>query len=291
MNLFISSLVQSAAQAMGDNSTHTLYVEESTTYVNEHSLMSSFYDFMNPTSIAKGIHVVAGAFLIYWILRLEYATKLFGFKTDPTSMSLCNVMLHVALSACVTGYFVFFENREALSAVTLGRLPLYFLCAKYVLNWDSKYANVHRGDYAKKHHVSYCILITINSILVYLGSPIAKYPVMGGLYLALIQSIRAMLNTELTVERLEGSKAVEKSEIIALHRICATVTIQFTVFSLALLHEVKPVRAFGVELIANILCKLYKELVFNDSSKNGFNHKLGAFTTMIYISVVRFFWA
>lgn len=74
MNLFISSLVQSAAQAMGDNSTHTLHVEESTTYVNEYSLMSSFYDFMNPTSIAKGFHVVAGAFLIYWILRLEYAT-------------------------------------------------------------------------------------------------------------------------------------------------------------------------------------------------------------------------
>lgn len=73
MNLFISSLVQSAAQAMGDNSTHTLHVEESS-YVNSDSLMSSFYDFMNPTSIAKGIHVVAGAFLIYWILRLEYAT-------------------------------------------------------------------------------------------------------------------------------------------------------------------------------------------------------------------------
>lgn len=282
MNLFISSLLQSAAQAMGDNSTHTLHVEESTSYVNE---------YMNPTSIAKGIHVVAGAFLMYWILRLEYATKLFGFKTDPTSISLCNVMLHVALSACATGYFVFFENREALSAVTLGRLPLYFLCAKYVLNWDNKYANVHQGDYAKKHHISYCILLTINSILVYLGSPIAKYPVMGGLYLALIQSIRAMLNTKSTVERLEGSKAVEKSEIVALHRICATVTIQFTVFSLALIHEVKPIRAFGIELTANILCKLYKELAFNDSSKNGFNHKLGAFTTMIYISVVRFFWA
>ena len=65
MNLFISSLVQSAAQAMGDNSTHTLHVEESTLYVNE---------YMNPTSIAKGIHVLAGAFLIYWILRLKYAT-------------------------------------------------------------------------------------------------------------------------------------------------------------------------------------------------------------------------
>lgn len=241
-------------------------------------------DLFDPVLVAK-LFTSTGLYCIYALLTLEKSSKRFGFGLDNLSLDYCELILSLALSTCVFAYFTFFENRDPLVAVTLGRGPMFLYLMKSVLNWDSKYSIIHKGRRGKKAYFSLFFGFCLNSVLVYMGSSAAEYTMKASLTFGLLQGLSSMMNTSARVLELNGPEAAEKESVLAMHRSSAMLTIQYCSFALGLVNNMKATRAYGLALLAALGCMLYKNFVLEDVKKNNFNKRESNFWMLAYAAV------
>lgn len=234
--------------------------------------------------IAK-LFTSTGLYCIYALLTIEKSSKRFGFGLESLSLDYCELILSLALSTCVLGYFTFFENRDPLVAMTLGRGPMFLYLMKSVLNWDSKYSIIHRGRKGKKAYFSLFFGFCLNSVLVYIGSSAAEYTMKASLTIGLLQGLFSMMNTSARVMELNGPEAAEKESVLAMHRCSAMLTIQYCSFALGLVHNIMATRAYGLALLSTLGCMLYKNFVLEDVNKNNFNKRESNFWMLAYAAV------
>ncbi|GFH54924.1 predicted protein [Chaetoceros tenuissimus] len=242
---------------------------------------SSLFD---PVLIAK-LFTSTGLYCIYSLLTIEKSSKRFGFGLDSLSLDYCELILSLALSTCVFGYFTFFENRDPLVSVTLGRGPMFLYLMKSVLNWDSKYSIIHRGRKGKKAYFSLFFGFCLNSVLVYMGSSAAAYTMKASLTFGLLQGVSSMMNTSARVKELNGLEAAERESVLAMHRCSAMLTIQYCSFALGLVTNMKATRAYGLAILATLGCMLYKNFVLEDVKRNNFNKRESNFWMLTYAAV------